>query len=205
MNSAAVLGTAALSAAALGVSLAVRPWRLLGAGGPPWSWVAACAALPLLWGAEHGPWTAPMSGAALLVLLAGWPLAVIALAAVAVVHALSADLGWAAALQQYVVLGVVPATLAMALGAVVRRALPPHPASYVVGRGFAATLLAAAAAGFCSLPASADVLIARTAMACAEAWLTAIVVACCVAARPDWLATWSDRLYLARAPRGGAP
>lgn len=198
--------------AALAVALALRPWRLLAAdAGPPWPWVVALAALPLLWGAQQpdAPAAVPMSGAALLVLLAGWPLAVIGLAGVAVVHALAADLGAAEAVHSYAALGVVPATLAFALGAAVRRWLPRHPASYVVGRGFVVTLAAAAAAGALLLePGTAgeaadaglgDAWLAHAAIACAEAWLTAIVVACCVAGRPEWLATYADRLYLPAA------
>lgn len=211
-------GGAALSvaAAALAIALALRPWRLLAAdAGPPWPWIVAVAALPLLWGAQPGaPVAVPMSGAALLVLLAGWPLAVIGLAGVALVHALAADLGAAEAVRSYAALGVVPATLALALGAAARRWLPRHPASYVVGRGFAVTLAAAAAAGALLLEpgaagpavlgagrgAAAGGWLAHAAIACAEAWLTAIVVACCVAGRPEWLATYADRLYLPEAP-----
>ena len=202
MNAALAL----VAAGAIAVALALQPWRLLGADGPPWAWVAAWSAAPLLWGSD-GAVLQPMSGAALLVLLTGWPLAVLALLAIAVANALGGDLGWADALQRYVGLGVVPATLALAVGWATRRWLPRHLMVYIVGRGFVGTLLVAALAGAMELatgdsaamPALRDLLLARLMLAGGEAWLTGIVVASCVACRPEWLATYSDRLYLPAA------
>ena len=67
-----------LASAALVMALALQPWRALGADGPPWPWLAWGAVLPLLWGADRYaamPIVQPLSGAAFLVLCAGWPLA----------------------------------------------------------------------------------------------------------------------------------
>ncbi|OYU73177.1 MAG: hypothetical protein CFE45_38035, partial [Burkholderiales bacterium PBB5] len=75
-----------LLASALAVALALQPWRGVGTGGPPWPWLAWVAVLPLFWGADligHSRIIQPLSGAALLVLLAGWPLAMLALLPVA--------------------------------------------------------------------------------------------------------------------------
>lgn len=198
---------AALAVPALALALALRPWRAVGAAGPPWPWLACWTALPLLWGADRlaaVPLVQPLSGAPLLVLLAGWPLAVPALAVAAAVTMAAAHLDWVDALHRLVWLGVVPATLALALGAALRRWAPRHLFVFILGRGFFATLLAAAAAGALSLEATgappgsevADVLLGRWLAASGEAVLTGMLVAIFVAFRPQWLATYSDRLYL---------
>lgn len=202
-----------LAAAALVLALALRPWRAVGAEGPPWPWLAWWAALPLLWGADRYaamPIVQPLSGAALLVLLAGWPLAVLALVPVALVTAWAGALPWDDALHRLVWLGIVPATLALGLGTALRRWLPRHLFVYILGRGFFATMLAAACAGALALwlggaPVGsevADLLVGRWLAASGEAFLTGMLVAIFVAFRPHWLATYSDRLYLpGTAPR----
>lgn len=197
----------ALACAALLLALALRPWRALDAAGPPWPWLAWWAALPLLWGADRYaamPIVQPLSGAALLVLLAGWPLAMPALALTASITMLMGGLDAAEALQRFVWLGVAPATLAVIGGAAVRRWLPQQLFIYILGRGFFVTMLAAAGAGAVSLGLTgapvgsdpADLLMARWLSASGEAFLTGMLVAIFVAFRPHWLATYSDRLYL---------
>jgi uncharacterized membrane protein len=197
----------ALAVAALALALGLRPWRALTAAGPPWPWLAWWAGLPLLWGADRYaamPIVQPLSGAALLVLLAGWPLAIPALAGTALITMAMGGLDAAEALQRYVWLGVVPASLAVLGGAAVRRWLPQQLFIYILGRGFFVTMAAAASAGALSLaltgaPAGtdpADLLMARWLAATGEAFLTGMLVAIFVAFRPHWLATYSDRLYL---------
>ena len=189
------------------VALGLRPWRSVGEDGPPWPWLAWAAVLPLLWGADRYaamPIVQPLSGAALLVLCAGWPLAMLALLPVAAVTGWMGNLGWAEGLHRAVWLGVVPGTLALGLGALVRRWLPPHLFIYILGRGFFATLLGATLAGAAAmllspLPAGIsadDLLLARALAASGEAFITGMLVAIFVAFRPHWLATYSDRLYL---------
>ena len=189
------------------VALGLRPWRSVGDDGPPWPWLAWAAVLPLLWGADRYaamPIVQPLSGAALLVLCAGWPLAMLALLPVAAVTGWMGNLGWAEGLHRAVWLGVVPGTLALGLGALVRRWLPPHLFIYILGRGFFATLLGATLAGAAALllsplPAGIsadDLLLARALAASGEAFITGMLVAIFVAFRPQWLATYSDRLYL---------
>jgi len=196
-----------LAGSALAVALWLRPWRVVGAGGPPWPWLAWGAVLPLLWGADvyaAMPIVQPLSGAALLVLCAGWPLAMLALVPVAGVTLWMGDLAWAEALHRLVWLGVVPGTLALGLGAALRRWLPQHLFIYILGRGFFATMLAASLAGALALwlgplPAGTsaeDLMLARGLAASGEAFLTGMLVAIFVAFRPQWLATYSDRLYL---------
>lgn len=192
---------------ATSLALVLRPWRATGAGGPPWPWLACCAVLPLCWGADlltDSRIIQPLSGASLLVLLAGWPLAVLALLPVAGVVVALGGLPWQEGLHRLVWLGLVPGTLAMLLGAGVRRWLPGHLFIYILGRGFFTTWIAVAVAGALALgrvtnPAGtddADLLLARFLTASGEAFITGMLVAIFVAFRPEWLATYSDRLYL---------
>lgn len=196
-----------LALVATALALGLRPWRALPPGGPPWPWLAWWAVLPLLWGADRYaqvPLVQPLSGACLLMLMAGWPLAVLALLPVALVVTLLAGLDPAAGLHRLVWLGLVPATLALALGAGVRRWLPQHLFVYILGRGFFATAIAGSAAGMLSVAMhgtpgglqDSDLMLARFLAAWGDAFLAGMVVAIFVALRPQWLATFADRLYL---------
>ena len=204
---------------ALAISLALRPWRALPAAGPPWPWLAWWMLLPAFWGADRYlamPAAQPLSGACLLMLMMGWPLAVLALLPVALATALLSELGWVEGLHRLVWLGLVPATLGMGLGAALRRWLPKHLFIYILGRGFFATALAGVLAGALSawldgssaltggLEAS-DLALGRWLAAWGDAWLSGMLVAIFVAFRPEWLATYTDRLYLPAAPRPGGP
>jgi len=99
---------------------------------------------------------------------------------------------------------LVPATLALALGAAVRRWIGLHLFVYVLGRAFLGTVLCVFAAGLLaqwaghSLPGIDDDLglVARWLVAWGDAFLTGMFTAIMVAFKPEWLATWSDRLYL---------
>lgn len=194
---------------ALAVALALRPWRLL--RGPLFTpALGALVLLPPLW---LTPQLMPeglrvqFSGASLLVLMLGWPLALPLLAAVAV---LAWGLGSAPALDvvgRFWWLGVVPATLALGLGGALRRWLPPNPFVYTLGRGFLGTavvVFAGAALMQWAHPAAADrALVAAWLMAWGDAFLTGLLVAVFVAFRPQWLATWSDARYLRPPPAQG--
>jgi uncharacterized membrane protein len=196
-----------LLALAVVLALAMQPWRGVGIGGPPWPWLAWVAVLPLFWGADligHSRIIQPLSGAALLVLLAGWPLAMLALLPVAGVMMAVGGIDAAEALHRLVWLGVVPGTLAMVLGAGLRRWLPHHLFIYILGRGFFTTWIAAALAGALALLVvqapvgtdTGDLLLGRFLTASGEAFLSGMLTAIFVAFRPGWLATYSDRLYL---------
>jgi uncharacterized membrane protein len=202
---------AVLAATALAAALWIRPWRALPVGGPPWAWLALWLVVPLSWGLDRWlavPQAVPLSLATLAVLLAGWPLAVVALA-VATLPLLAAQVGPLEVLHRLAWLGVVPATFSLALGALVRGRLPHHPMIYILGRGYFGTFVATLAAHGLSLAlrgpprgmALDSALIAHVLAAFAEAFLTGMVVAIAVAFRPAWLATWSDRVYLPPAPR----
>ena len=196
-----------LGGGALLVALGLRPWRALDAAGPPWPWLAWWAVLPLLWGADRYaamPLAPPLSGASLLMLMCGWPLAVLAFVPAAAVTALAGDLGWTEALHRAVWLGIVPATLAMAIGAAIRRWLPHHLFIYIFGRGFVATAIAGTLAGALSVwlygaPASLapeDLMLARLLAAWGDAFIAGMFAAIFVAFRPQWLATYTDQIYL---------
>lgn len=201
-----------LAVVGLVVAAALRPWRAVGPGGPPASWLACWAAMPLLWAGDllsHSTLAPLMSGACLLVLMAGWPLAMLGIAAAAGVVAALAGLEPLEVLHRAVWQGVVPATLAMALGGAVRRWLPRHLFVYILCRGFAATLAALSLAGWAALAlggtpeglSRGDAVLARWLAAWGEAIVTGMLVAVFVAFRPQWLATYADRLYLPGAPR----
>ena len=208
-----------LIAVALTISLWLRPWRMLSRqalekDGPsepsplvtpllatlvvlPWLW-----ALPTL---HRMPLQLQWSGACLVVLMLGWPLAIPALVAVGGIAAvLSPSLDLADAVGTIAWQGVVPATLALALGAVIRRLIGTQPFVYVLGRAFLGTAVCLFLANVLgqwsghSLPGvEGDLsLVARWLMAWGDAFVTGMLTAIFVAFKPEWLATWSDRLYL---------
>ncbi|MDP2415905.1 MAG: hypothetical protein U1D25_15060 [Hydrogenophaga sp.] len=191
---------------ALAVALWLRPWRMLQGE----LLTPALAALVLLPGLWLLPQVLPkglaiqFSGASLLVLMLGWPLAVVVLALVALaVWAVGSADAWAA-LSQAVWIGLVPATLALGIGTLLRRWLPPNPFVYTLGRGFLGTAVAVFLSGvlmellhrLAGAPALEQALVARWLMAWGDAFLTGMFAAVCVAFAPQWLATWSDARYL---------
>ena len=146
------------------------------------------------------------SGACIVVLMLGWPLAMPLLMAVGVIAGLLGGSGWEAMAAMALWLGVVPGTLALLLGALIRRWLGHHLFVYVLGRAFLGTAVCLFAAGALAqwsgqpLPGvGSDLsLVARWLMAWGDAFVTGMLAAVFVAFKPDWLATWSDRLYLYR-------
>ena len=200
-----------LLAGALAVALLVRPWQLLRAGpsGAEMATplLAAATLLPWLWawpGSAAMPVPLQWSGAALAVLVLGWPLAVPVLVAAGLSTVLSAGASWSDALAGTVWLGMVPATAVLLLGHAVRRTFGTHPAAYLLGRAFAVPLLtlfasrllaAFAGQGLPATDAETQV-VAAFLLAIGETTWTCAVVSILVACRPQWLATWSDTLYL---------
>jgi uncharacterized membrane protein len=197
-----------LAALATALALALRPWRALPAT-PPWPALAWWVLLPVLWSVDllsAQPVMQPLAGSCLLMLMLGWPMAVLMLLPVALAVMGLADASAADALQRLVWLGLVPMTLALGLGAALRRWLPKHLFVYILGRGFFATALAVSGAGALSawvqgVPSTLaveDVVLARVLAASGDAFITGMLVAIFVAFRPQWLATYTDRLYLPR-------
>jgi uncharacterized membrane protein len=200
-----------LAGLALALAVSLRPWRLL-SGRPalvtpllatlvilPWLW-----ALPeLLKASAQLQW----SGAVLVLLMLGWPIAVPVLLLVGALAWLISPLSARDALALAVWQGVVPATLALAAGAAVRRWLPPHAFVYILGRGFVSAVLCLFASRLlaqsfgAALPAAASgmgLVVAQWLMAWGDAFVTGMLTAIFVAFKPQWLLTWSDAHYLRR-------
>lgn len=207
---------ATLLVLAWAAALAVRPWRLLQPHGGKaplatpflgllvvlcwlWAWPGLVALpIPLHW-----------SGAPLAVLLVGWPLAVGLLTVAGASTLVSTGASLADALALTVWTGIVPATLVLGLGHLVRRAFGPNPVAYMLGRAFFVPMIAlggcgmlAAALGHAfSGPTGELQRIAIVLLAMGEASWSCALVSLLVAYRPQWLATWSDALYLGRPAR----
>lgn len=195
---------------ALVVALSLRPWRML-RGALLTPALAAVALLPWLW---LLPQKMPqglqiqLSGASLLVLMLGWPLAVLVLALVGLVVWTVGQAGAEQVLSQWVWVGLVPATLALGIGAVLRRWLPPNPFVYTLGRGFLGTAAAVFLSGalivwlhrLAGVSESEHAIVGRWLMAWGDAFLTGMFSAIFVAFAPHWLATWSDQRYLQPPP-----
>ena len=199
-----------LTLGTLAFALALQPWRLLAGGRLLAPLLAALVITPWLWAL---PWLWPMpmalrlSGACLITLSLGWPLAVPVLCTVGLATALIAPVDFSQQLDTTLWLGLVPATLALLLGLAQRRWLPHHVFIYILGRGFAGTLACLMATTVLSHWLGEGPLangtepelawVARWLMAWGDAVLTGMLTAICVAFRPQWLATWSDPIYIA--------
>ncbi|WP_404299842.1 hypothetical protein [Alicycliphilus denitrificans] len=217
---------AAIALLSMATALFMQPWRLLasqrplahethGRASPLWTpLLASLVVLPWAWALptlHHMPLQLQWSGACLVLLTLGWPLAVPVLLAVGAIAALvSPGLSWADALGLAVWQGVVPATLALLLGWLMRRLIAARAFMgarifvYVLGRGFLGTALCIFLAGSLSqwaghvLPGVGEQLslVARWLMAWGDAVVTGMLCAVFVAFKPQWLATWSDQIYL---------
>lgn len=195
-----------MAALALVVALSLRPWRML-QGALLTPALAAVALLPWVW---LLPQKMPqglqiqLSGACLLMLMLGWPLAVLVLALVAAVVWFAGQHDVNAVLSQWIWVGLVPATLALGIGAVLRRWLPPNPFVYTLGRGFLGTAASVFLSGalmellhrLTGGPTLEHAIVGRWLMAWGDAFLTGMFSAIFVAFVPQWLATWSDARYL---------
>ena len=200
---------AILVALSLALALWLRPWRLLAGGRLVTPLLATVALLPWLWALpalQAMPLQLQWSGACLVLLMLGWPLAIPVLCLTAVLAALISPLRGSDALSMAAWLGVVPATLALGVGAMIRRLVGTHLFVYLLGRAFLGSALCLFAAGALrqwsghALPGVASDLsvVAQWLMAWSDAVVTGMLTAIFVAYRPQWLATWSDALYLRR-------
>ena len=209
-----------LALIALILALLLRPWRQLlsrrplvtqSSGDASGLWtplLATLVVLPWMWALptlHQMPLQLQWSGACLVLLMLGWPLAVLTLLAVGVITwLLSPSLSVPATLALTVWHGLVPATLAMGWGALLRRFLGTKVFVYLFGRGFFGTVVCLFIAGLLAqaageqLPGVQQELgkIARWLMAWGDAVVTGMLTAVFVAYRPQWLATWSYDLYL---------
>lgn len=197
---------ATIAVVAVVAALSVRPLRCLDLEGPPWTWIAVAALMPTSWCLDAlvgSPLVPMLSLAPLLVLLAGWPLAVLAMTGLCAAMSLQGALGTFELLHRWVWVGLVPATFMLALGAASRRWLPRHLMVYIFARGFFGTFVALLCAGWVAATLQpglsagwTDHAIAMLMSAFSEASITGMLVAALVAYRPGQLATYSDGLYL---------
>lgn len=156
--------------AILALAAAFKPWRVLRHAPLQSPWLMTLVVLPWAWWARA--WLPPgmglhLSGACLLVLMFGWPLAMWTSALIGLAAALLAAYGpvaasvsssalmngpalataamrWSALPERILWAGMVPGTLALLLGLAVRRCLPRHLFVYILGRGFFTTVIALA-------------------------------------------------------------
>jgi uncharacterized membrane protein len=204
-----ILAQAAIVALSLAIAIWLRPWRQKNVHALATPLLATLVILPWLWALpalKVTPLQLQWSGACLVLLMLGWPLAVPALCLAGVATGLIAGLGWQQQLDLVTWLGIVPATIALGVGAAVRRLLGTHPFMYILGRGFLGSVVSLFIAGALRQWAGAELssvdaglsLVGRWLMAWGDAFVTGMLCAIFVAYRPEWLATWSDHLYLRR-------
>lgn len=219
-----MISRAALELILLGLAwaatLSVRPWRLLRSheGRVPLAtpFLACLTVLPWLWswpGLAALPLALHWSGAPLVVLLVGWPLAIPVITLAGLATMLTAGHSLWQALSLTVWTGLVPATLVLALGYGVRKAFGPNPVAYMLGRAFFVPMLALGACGLAGALLTHGLTgdtgglqkVAIGLLSMGEASWTCAIASLLVAYRPQWLATWSDTLYLGRPSRAPLP
>lgn len=192
---------------ALALAMWLRPWRQLVGGALLTPLLACLTLLPWLWALPRlhdMPLHLQLSGACAVVLMLGWPLAIGVFVVVTLLSGVIAPADVLELTGQAVWEGVVPATLAVAFGALLRWLTGTHPFIYILGRAFIGTALCTFAAGSLSQlvghePAHVSAslgLVARWLLAWGDAFMTGMLAAIFVAFKPQWLATWSDTLYL---------
>ena len=198
----------ALVTLCLAVALALRPWRLLAGGALLSPLLASLVITPWLWALpwlQRMPIQLQLSGACLIGLALGWPLAVPVFCLIALTVGLLAPVSWAQQLDMALWLGIVPATLSFGLGMALRRWVWKNLFVYILGRAFLGTALCMFVSGALTqwtghrLAATVDpdlAMVARWLLAWGDAVVTGMMVAVFVAFRPQWLATWSDSLYV---------
>ena len=194
-------------AVALALAFSMRPWRMLRDGALATPLLASLVFFPWLWALPrmHAmPIPLILSGSCLILLMLGWPLAVPVICLIAALSGLVAPAPVELLVANAFWIGVLPASIALVLGALLRRYVGPHVFVYTLGRGFIATAVSTFGASLLGEWAGAElpnieptlVTTAHWMMAWGEAFMTGMLSAIFVAFRPQWLATWSDNLYL---------
>lgn len=190
------------------VALSFRPWRLLANTALISPLLAALVITPWLWALpwlHRMPIQLQLSGACLIGLSLGWPLAVPVLCAVALITGVIAPVPWQQQLDMLLWLGIVPATLSFLLGMALRRWVWKNLFVYILGRAFLGTAICLFVSGVLAqwsgqvLTVTVEpglAMVARWLLAWGDAVMTGMLAAVFVAFRPQWLATWSDRLYV---------
>ena len=193
---------------ALAIALSFKPWRLLANTALISPLLAALVITPWLWALpwlHRLPIQLQLSGACLIGLVLGWPLAVPVLCIVALTTGLIAPVPWQQQIDMALWLGIVPATLSFLLGMALRRWVWKNLFVYILGRAFLGTAICLFVSGalaqwsgqILTVTVEPDLaMVARWLLAWGDAVVTGMMVAVFVAFRPQWLATWSDSLYV---------
>ena len=193
---------------ALAIALSFKPWRLLANTALISPLLAALVITPWLWALpwlHRMPISLQLSGACLIGLALGWPLAVPVLCIVALTTGLIAPVPWQQQIDMALWLGIVPATLSFLLGMALRRWVWKNLFVYILGRAFLGTAICLFVSGalaqwsgqILTVTVEPDLaMVARWLLAWGDAVVTGMMVAVFVAFRPQWLATWSDSLYV---------
>jgi uncharacterized membrane protein len=210
----------ALCALILGVALLFRPWLPLRHGPMISPWLGSLVLLPLLWATDRllpAGMTMHVSSACLMTLMFGWPLAMWSLVPAALAAAWlgpGQPLPIGEVVSHLVWLGLLPGTLGLLVGLMIRRWLPHHIFVFILGRAFLGSIVAVAITGALAWLAGRkpDVLgtlewmIGYTLVAWGEGFSTGMFIAIFVAFKPEWVLTYSDARYLPRKPpRTGPP
>jgi uncharacterized membrane protein len=162
----------------------------------PWIW-----AVPRL---QTMPLPLQLSGACAVTLMLGWPMAILVLTTVAVLSGLIASAEPDVLVTQLFWHGALPATLALCMGAVIRRWAGNQVFVYILGRAFAGTIACTFASKALAQWAGYELenigpglsMVGHWLLAWGDGFMTGLLAAILVAYRPQWLATWSDALYL---------
>jgi len=192
---------------AIGVALMLRPWRMLASGDLVSPLMGSLVVLPWIWALprlQTMPLPLQLSGACAVTLMLGWPMAILVLTAVAVLSGLIAGAEPHVLVSQLFWHGALPATLALGVGAAIRRWAGNQVFVYILGRAFAGTIVCTFVAQVLAQWAGYEFanigpglsMVGHWLLAWGDGFMTGILAAICVAYRPQWLATWSDALYL---------
>ena len=192
---------------AIGIALMLRPWRMLVGGDLVSSLMGILVVLPWVWAVprlQTMPLQLQLSGSCAVTLMLGWPMAILALTTVAVLSGLIASAEPTVLITQLFWHGALPATLALGMGAAIRRWAGNHVFVYILGRAFAGTIACTFAsdalaqwAGYEFANIGPDLsLVSHWLLAWGDGFMTGLLAVIFVAYRPQWLATCSDALYL---------
>ena len=199
-------------AAALLLGLCIRkaPWQRL-TPGLQHLWLACCVTLMLVWSIKAGikpGLNLHLLGATLLTLMFGPSLAIVALAVVLVGVTLAGASGWMSLGINLLLMAALPVLFSYAVYCQAHYKLPRHVFVYVfldafftaglaIGLSGVTAILVLAASGAYTLQfLHSNYLTYFILMGWPEALLTGMAAMLMVAYRPQWLATFSDELYL---------
>jgi uncharacterized membrane protein len=208
------IGTIAVALPVLAFALARAPWSgWLARTDRQHAWLGTLVVLLLVWSMRAGI-TPGLSFQFLLVaalaLMHGWPLALVGVGAVLAGECVLQGgwLPWTAWAANFLCYGVVPVAFVVLLHRAVQRWLPHNYFVYFFVTVFFGSMLAFNLAGLARiglLAANGTLAEARLAqeyfvwlpmMSVAEAFMNGLVMAMAVVFRPEWVASFDDRLYL---------